>query len=120
VKNEKEKIILATFLILSQCFFIGCDMLYQKGYGTVKGYILFEGLQPATNVEILLGNTEFGGFGHPGNWITERRADTDSNGYFVMKRIEDGPWAIKFAQDESILAEYNVEPMYFSIDVKKT
>jgi hypothetical protein len=117
--NRKMWIVPFFAIVLSLCFVAGCDLFFPEGYGTVKGYVLFEDLQPATNVEVRLGDTVYSGVGHPGNWITERKTDTDNTGYFVMKSIEDRPWTIKLAPDDPILVDYDVVPMYFSINVKK-
>jgi len=80
---------------------------------------MYEDSQPASNVEVLLGRTEFSGIGYAGSWNTERRVDTDSNGYFKFKNIECQTWAVKIALNDPILEEYDVTPVSHLVKVKE-
>ncbi|MFA7057345.1 MAG: hypothetical protein WC155_07280 [Candidatus Cloacimonadales bacterium] len=91
----------------------------ETDYGNIEGFVLFGDLQPASNIEILVGRSQFGGFGHPGSWTTERRIDTNKNGFFTFKNIECKSWAVKIAPDDQILNEYDVEPISHIVAVKK-
>ncbi len=110
--------ILMTFVLL--LFLISCDLLSPKTeYGKVKGHVLFEHSQPAANVEVLLGRTEYTWGGHPGSWTTERSVETDTAGFFKFKNIESQTWAVKIALDDPILEEYEVSPVSHIVEVKE-
>jgi len=76
-------------------------------------------MEPAVNIKILLGNTEFGGIGYPGNWKTERRVYTDDNGYFSMTKIECRSWAIILASNNQVLEDYDVTPISYVIEIEE-
>jgi hypothetical protein len=115
----KRRLIALLIMILSQMFLVSCDILNKEEFGKVEGFVLFENLDPAINVEILLGRTEFGGIGYPGNWKNKMRSFTDKNGFFSMTRVECENWAIILASGNSILTDYDVTPISYVIEVKK-
>lgn len=113
--------LLSRLLLFSILFVIvSCDIFEpETDYGNIEGFVLFEDFQPANNIEILVGRTQFSGFGNPGSWTTERRIDTNKNGFFTFKNIECKSWAVKIAPDDQILNEYYVEPISHIVAVKK-
>lgn len=100
-------------------FIISCGIFdIDTEKGNIEGIIYFSDLQPANNIKIILGQTEFSGIGYAGTWKTSRRTNSNTEGEFRFKNIECESWAVKLSNDNQILNSYEVVPISHIIDVK--
>lgn len=106
-------------VLVVSIFIVSCGIFdTDTEKGNIEGTIYFSDLQPADNIEILLGRTESSGIGYAGTWKTSKKTNSNAEGEFEFKSIDCKSWAVKLSNDNQILNSYEVVPISHIIDVK--